>query len=266
MFKAKVILNSAHFEWVVFIHGFGGSSETWKKQIEPFSKSFNLLLLDMHSKATDRLTIPFVCEEIKATMDFYHIEKAHIISLSFGTMLALAFASLYPQRVLSLVMAGGIIRFNFRTNFLLFLGNALKNRLSYMTIYRFFAFIIMPRKNHKKSRDIFVREALKMGHSEFCRWLALVSPAKKNGEFIKKLNSFEQTIPILYMMGRQDQLFRKSTTKLSTMIKGTEVFVIEGSGHVCTIEKDGEFNKRAMEFMIGKTTKDTKGQAEDGRK
>ena len=33
--------------WLVFLHGFGGTAEMWKKQIPVFKEKFNLLLLDL---------------------------------------------------------------------------------------------------------------------------------------------------------------------------------------------------------------------------
>ena len=47
MLKYQAIDNQKE-EWVVFIHGMGGSTKTWARQIEAFSKSYNLLLLDLH--------------------------------------------------------------------------------------------------------------------------------------------------------------------------------------------------------------------------
>ena len=46
MLKYEIIDNHAE-EWVVFVHGLGGSTETWKKQIDSFSARYNLLLLDL---------------------------------------------------------------------------------------------------------------------------------------------------------------------------------------------------------------------------
>ena len=34
-------------EWIVFIHGAGGSSTIWFKQINAFRKEYNLLLVDL---------------------------------------------------------------------------------------------------------------------------------------------------------------------------------------------------------------------------
>jgi len=40
-------------EWVTFVHGAGGSSSIWFKQIRFFQKDFNVLLLDLrgHGKS-----------------------------------------------------------------------------------------------------------------------------------------------------------------------------------------------------------------------
>ncbi len=34
-------------QWVTFVHGAGGSSSIWFKQIREFQKHFNVLLLDL---------------------------------------------------------------------------------------------------------------------------------------------------------------------------------------------------------------------------
>lgn len=35
-------------EWVTFVHGAGGSSSIWFKQLREFRKHYNVLLLDLH--------------------------------------------------------------------------------------------------------------------------------------------------------------------------------------------------------------------------
>ena len=46
--------------WVVFLHGIGGSTKTWKKQIDDF-KDYNLLLIDLpghgQSKDDENITV-----------------------------------------------------------------------------------------------------------------------------------------------------------------------------------------------------------------
>ena len=42
-------------DWLVFIHGFGGSTKMWKRQIDSFKDKFNLLILDLpgHGKSKE---------------------------------------------------------------------------------------------------------------------------------------------------------------------------------------------------------------------
>lgn len=43
--------------WVTFVHGAGGSSAIWFKQIRDFKKSYNVLLVDLrgHGKSKDKV-------------------------------------------------------------------------------------------------------------------------------------------------------------------------------------------------------------------
>ncbi|MFL2598998.1 MAG: alpha/beta fold hydrolase [Flavobacteriaceae bacterium] len=47
MLKYSIYKNKDSSNWVTFIHGAGGSSSIWYKQIRTFSKKFNLLLIDL---------------------------------------------------------------------------------------------------------------------------------------------------------------------------------------------------------------------------
>ena len=103
-----------------------------------------------------------------------------------------------------MIMGGAILELNLRSRILMYFGNATKSVLPYMWLYRFFAFIIMPNRNHKESRILFIREAKKLYQKEFIRWFKLTS------EIIPKLRIFRKVtvdIPTLYIMGDQDYMF-----------------------------------------------------------
>ncbi len=59
-------------------------------------------------------------------------------------------------------MGGAILKLNLRSKILMFFGNATKSILPYMWIYKLLAFIVMPNKNHKESRVLFINEAKKL--------------------------------------------------------------------------------------------------------
>ena len=169
--------------WVTFIHGAGGSSTIWFKQIKSFSKFFNLLLIDLrgHGKSKHHLldlgnstyTFDAIAEEIVEVLDHENIQKSHFMGISLGTILIRGIAEKSPQRVKSMIMGGAILKLNFRSRLLMRFGNATKSILPYMWLYKILAFIIMPNRNHKESRLLFIREAKKLYQKEFIRWFGL---------------------------------------------------------------------------------------------
>ena len=66
------------------------------------------------------------------------------------------------------------------------------------------SWIILPRKNHKESRILFVREAKKVQQKEFLRWYKLTANLKG---VLKLFRNKDLGIPTLYLMGEEDHLF-----------------------------------------------------------
>jgi pimeloyl-ACP methyl ester carboxylesterase len=247
IFDAEVYHTGGSVDWIILVHGFGGSAKTWKKQIDFFSKHYNLLVLEMHRRKENKdLDLDKICKLINSTLNHYKIEKAHFLGFSFSSLICLRFALLYPEKVNSLIMGGGIVKFNLKTRFLLFLAITFKRVINYMVLYRFFAYIIMPKKNHKKSRDIFVAEAKKLGYNEFCKWLDIVPQTTKSLTWLYELND---NIKVLYVSGNEDYLFLKDTLKYSKKIGNSQVEIIDNCGHVCSIEQYDKFNKIIFKYL-----------------
>jgi pimeloyl-ACP methyl ester carboxylesterase len=47
MINYTIYENETSSQWVTFVHGAGGSSSIWFKQIRDFKKQYNVLLLDL---------------------------------------------------------------------------------------------------------------------------------------------------------------------------------------------------------------------------
>ena len=131
IYYAKYISdNSNNREWITFVHGAGGSSTIWFKQIKYFSKKYNLLLLDLrgHGKSKTIPMNPFkkkytfnsITSDILEVLDKENIKKSHFVGISLGTILIRNFAEKYPTRVLSLIMGGAILKLNLRSKILMF--------------------------------------------------------------------------------------------------------------------------------------------------
>ena len=211
--------------WITFVHGAGGSSAIWFKQIRFFSKYFNLLLIDLrgHGDSKSLIKNPFkseytfdsIAEDIFEVLGHVKIYRSHFVGISLGTILIRKLAEMEPKRISKMIMGGAILELNLRSRLLMYFGNATKSLLPYMWLYRFFAFIIMPNRNHRESRILFIREAKKLYQKEFIRWFKLTS------EVIPLLKIFRKEaiqIPTLYIMGEQDYMFLPSVRKVVKFI------------------------------------------------
>ena len=134
-------------------------------------KSNNLLKAVWENKYTFKQ----VSQDVIEVIDALQIEKAHFIGISMGTIIIRTIGEIAPERVRSLIMAGAVIQLDIRSKFLVKVGNALKQVLPHIWLYKLFAFIIMPRKQHEESRSLFIREAHQLTKKEFMKWFKLTA-------------------------------------------------------------------------------------------
>ncbi|MFN3802430.1 alpha/beta fold hydrolase [Belliella pelovolcani] len=245
-------------EWVVFIHGAGGSSSIWFKQIREFKEDFNLLLIDLrgHGKSAasfknlwnERYTFPSVTKDIIEVLDHLKLPPAHIMGVSLGTILARQLAEMEPQRVKTMIMAGAVTKLNFTSQILVALGNTFKSVIPYMWLYSLFAFVIMPRGHHAESRNLFIREAKRLCQKEFIRWFKLT---KDINPLLRYFKQRDLSIPTLYIMGEEDVMFLESVKNIVKEHKQSFLKVIEACGHVVNVEQPEIFNQLSLEWLKG---------------
>lgn len=239
--------------WVTFVHGAGGSSSIWHKQIREFRKEHNVLLVDLrgHGKSEQGQwqkgdTFLDVSNEVIEVLDELNIESTHIIGMSLGTIIAQTMADHHPERIKSLILGGAIIRLDIRTKVLLWIGRATKRIIPYMTLYKLFAYIIMPRKEHEHSRLVFVNEAKKMCQKEFVKWLSLT---RLINPYLSNLQASTTNIPTLFLMGDEDYLFIPPVKEVVRRYDAFEFIPIEKSGHVCNIDQPEQFNEHSINYI-----------------
>ncbi len=249
-------LHKTSNKWVTFVHGAGGSSSIWYKQVREFKKHFNILLLDLRGHGnskpnfkdalSDKYTFDSITLDIVEVIDYEQIQKSHFVGISLGTILIRNLAEKYPDRVESMVMGGAIMKLNFRSQVLMRLGVIFKSIVPYLWLYKFFAFVIMPKKNHKESRLLFAREAKKLYQKEFIRWFKLTSEINPLLRFFR---AFDINIPALYIMGREDYLFLPTIKKITAESKFSELVVVENCGHVVNVEQPTIFNSVVIQYL-----------------
>lgn len=242
--------------WVTFVHGAGGSSSIWYKQVREFRKHFNVLLLDLrghgNSKPSlkdafnDKYTFDSITDDIVEVVHYLEIKKSHFIGISLGTILIRNLAERNAELVESMVLGGAILKLGFRSQVLMRLGVIFKSVIPYLWLYKFFAFVMMPNSNHKESRSLFVREAKKLYQKEFIRWFKLTSEINPLLRFFR---SADIKIPTLYVMGGEDYLFLPAVKKVVQKHTNSSLLLIEHCGHVVNVEQPKIFNNMVINYI-----------------
>jgi pimeloyl-ACP methyl ester carboxylesterase len=240
-------------EWVVFIHGAGGSSAVWHKQVKPFSEKFNVLLIDLRGHGQSKLkteskkySFKMIANDVLLTLQAHTIDKAHFVGVSLGSIIIKQIYSLQPKIVKTMVFAGAVTELNFKSRLLLRIGRIFNNVLPYMLLYKIFARVMMPKKNHERSRKLFIQEAKKLMDKEFKRWFKLTA---RLTAYLSELEKNKSLIPKLYIMGAEDHLFLAPVKKLVENDSHSKLSVIADCGHVVNLENSIVFNELSIQFI-----------------
>mgnify|MGYP001162609428 CR=1 FL=1 len=255
MLHFKTFLRKETSSWVTFVHGAGGSSAIWYKQLRDFKKYYNVLLIDLrgHGKSKSPIyqklksyTFDVISDEVIEVLDHLKIQKSHFVGISLGTIIIREIAERFPKRCESLILGGAVMKLNFRGQVLMRLGVLLKSVIPYLLLYKFFAIIIMPRKKHRESRNLFIKEAKKLYQKEFKRWFSLVAELNP---MLALFRVKDPRIPTLYIMGEEDHMFLPSISKLVRNHISSTLYIIPECGHVVNVEQPEIFNSQVLKFI-----------------
>ena len=248
---------SPEHEWVVFVHGAGGSSSIWYRQVRAFRKDFNVLLVDLRGHGDSQTLSPIegkysfdvLAREILEVLDHERVEAAHFVGISLGCILIRILGEQAPERVRSMIMGGAIVRLNLRSRFLVGMGDACKRFIPFMWLYRLFAWVIMPRARHRESRLLFVGQAKRLCQKEFIRWYRLTAGVNP---LLRLFEERELPIPTLYVMGDEDYMFLPPVARIAERhTRFTRLEVLPDSGHVVNVDRPDLFNLLSIQFIRG---------------
>src|SRR4030042_2301653 len=101
-------------EPLVMIMGFGGGCRGWYFQTRAFKKHYRVIIFDNRGigksdKATEPYTIRTMASDILGLMDNLGIEKANVLGMSLGSLVAQEIAIEHPERAMKLILACSLI-------------------------------------------------------------------------------------------------------------------------------------------------------------
>ena len=94
---------------IVFLNGMTQSTAHWKSQAKHFSSKYTVLTYDARGQGDSSLGLEPLSLEIHASdllelLERLEFEQCHLVGFSHGARIALAFSSLYPEKVKSLTL------------------------------------------------------------------------------------------------------------------------------------------------------------------
>lgn len=243
-------------EWVVLLHGLGGSTEMWKRQIDKYRTKYNVLSIDLpghgytsEKLSKDRMNIDDVCKDILDIMESFNIQTACFAGISIGACIAIRFAYIYPEKVSGMILCGALIGLNRFYKMGLTLGLKL-SKIIPSTVLVSFASHVLPRKTYKKDnpRSLFMKCMSALDEAEFISWLKVLITFPTIISHEIEENKI-QNIPKIFIMGDLDKEFIKNIKKRVSFNENNALEVIPNCGHVCNIESPDRFNKLSMDFF-----------------
>lgn len=253
--KFKKYFNSPDKEWIVFVHGIGGDSGSFKMQVRALKEHYNLLLPDLRghgmsnsvsADVTMRYTIELIANDIFKIMDLNNIREANFIGGSFGAILIRFMEEMQPERFKKVILSGAVIKIKPSMLFLMRFAKKISSYFNNYMLYCIMAKIIMPKHNHSKSRRIFVKAARKVRKCEYQSWMVMLEDVNTR---LNVLYTKPFITPTLMIMGDQDHAFLKDCKNYCDHTGSVQLEIIKKCGHLSNIDRFAEFNRISLNFL-----------------
>ncbi|MDO4759043.1 MAG: alpha/beta hydrolase [Rikenellaceae bacterium] len=240
--------------WIVMIHGAGGSSEVWYRQVAEFRRHYNLLLVDLMGHGGSMKLVlakgydfETAAEQVIEVVNHVGIDRAHYMGLSLGSIIVRFIAEAHPERVESMVLAGAVTQLNWETRTLLWLADLGKHIVPYRILKWLIAKAIIPQSRYGRSMKLFLENAKKVSFDNFLKWLLL---GNRLNDRMTTLFGRAISIPTLYLMGADDYLFLEQAQWALNRGGGyASMVIIPDAGHVCNIDNRRFFNSVSLEWL-----------------
>jgi pimeloyl-ACP methyl ester carboxylesterase len=239
---------------LVLIMGLGGGQTAWRRQIPAFKESYRVVTFDNRGvgksdKPEGIYTPGIMAEDTIRLMDFLKIQKAHILGMSMGGLIAQEIAINYPQRVMKLVLGSTFACYddaaNGPTPHMIAAGELPPKQAYFRLIDACFNTFIF--------RYIFIPllkfRARRIKESE-------ITGIRAQVEGVKGFHSLDRLplikAPTLVLTGTGDRVIKPGSSEtISQKIPGARLVKIKNGSHVVCVEKSKEFNQAVLGFLKG---------------
>ena len=246
---------------VLFIHEFGGNYDAWEPQMRFFARRHRCITYAARGYApsdvptdVERYSQDIAVEDAIAVLDDLRIEKAHIVGLSMGGFAALHFGLRFPDRAVSLTIAGagyGTERETadyFRNTSLKVADNFEKDPVAFSGIYALGASRVQFQNKDPRGWAAFAERLSRhsaIGAANTMRGVQCRRPSFWDLEDQLK----RMMVPALVMTGDEDDHCLQPSLYLKAMLPAAGLVILPKTGHTLNLEEPALFNTLVSEFI-----------------
>lgn len=270
MTKAKV--NEVNIDYevhgqgepLVLIQGLGAPRSAWIFQTRAFGKYYRVITLynrgvGKSDKPSEPYTIRTMADDTIGLMDYLNIDRAHILGMSLGSLIAQEVAINYPERVRKLILVAAIavgegmreVTEGMRRAMGLEEGYSeeeARNVMNKIDVIKYFARVTALSFNKRLYRIVLVplskRQAKRVGYKGLMGQIQ----ASSNCETLDKLHTIEA--PTLVLVGAEDRVIPPhSSDVIASRIPNARLVKVEGGSHSFFMEMRGRFNQEVLDFL-----------------
>jgi len=247
---------------LVFVHEFAGDTRSWHLQVRFFARRYRCIPFNARgyppSDVPDSLEAysqQRAVDDIKGVLDHLDIAKAHICGLSMGGYATLIFGLQYPERALSLTVAGcgyGSVaadRQAFRQD-----AEVVARRFDQegmAAVADFYSrgptrvqFMDKDPAGWQEFHDQLARGSAK-GHALTLRGVQMTRPSVFDlGESMERLE-----VPTLIITGDEDEPCLEPAIFMKRKIPTSGLVVMPRAGHTINLEDPEAFNRALLDFL-----------------
>jgi pimeloyl-ACP methyl ester carboxylesterase len=242
---------------MVFLHGLCLDHRMWENQVNYFSRFYTCILPDLRGfgKSSVPTTSPYSFhEDIHTLLDSLHIQEPVVLmALSMGGKAAVNFALAYPGKTKAMILADVVVdgyRFNDFTLSPIYEAGRLKGIDSANQMFLSHP-IFNSARNDSSVFPLLTKMILSYSGWQWVNKNPVQGLTPPAIEQLEKIN-----VPVLIITGEKDiHDFQVMAGFLHEKIKHSIKRKITGAGHMCNMEKPGDFNTLSENFLIKIKTK-----------
>lgn len=240
---------------VIFVHGLGGDRRTWDEQLKGLAPHYTAVSVDLRGYGdSDDPPTPLqfkedFCADLETVMNYFNVDKAHLIGLSMGGRVCRSTTLQIPHRVASLTLANTSPGFDHLTpeqlqTFVQARSGVIKDGCLPANFGLQQAKTMMAKDASERAVKIMV-EAL--GRLKVKNYLEVLkaSTLQDRGDSLENIKC-----PVLIITSDNDPVYPDEITqKMVARIPHAALSCISNSGHISNLEQPDSFNKTIIKFL-----------------